>query len=403
VAGIAGALLIWGIFSRPETQIVQPPKPLVKIFTVSQRNFPIFVQTLGTVMTPGNIILSALQAGRVTEIDFTPGQTVSKGQVLIRLEDIQQRSAVLKTRAAAQEARLNDERFQKLFSQQAISQSDLDTASSQDQQAQAVLQAAEKALADTIIVAPFDGVIAATQPILGTIDSSGNSLNNVTEIAVGTYVNQGDPLVQLVSNDKMQVEYTLPGEYFPRVQLGQVVSMRIPAYPGQTFCGKVVYIAPSISSETDSFMLYASLNVKQHIPTAFQDLARRKVSETAGVTKFGNEDGDRAVQRSQGLKGEGYKMEPGLSVEVKHILIPDRWVLAVPGISVDSDMSNPYVYQVINQQLKKVYVQLGERRGSWVEIRSGIKVGAQVVRDNLDSLQEGMSVIPVSGQGSGGS
>src|SRR3546814_3856435 len=78
----------------------------------------------------------------------------------------------------------------------------------------------------------------------------------------------GQPLVHLVANQKLRVEYNLPERYLPKLRLGQKVSVRSDAFPNKTYTGIVNYVAPAIDKETRTIAVEALIdNVERLLST----------------------------------------------------------------------------------------------------------------------------------------
>ena len=104
---------------------------------------------------------------------------------------------------------------------------------SAEQQYQSLLAArarmtlARKALADTVVRAPFDGVVEQRL------------------VSVGDYVTRGTKVASVMRINPLRVELTVPGQYLSAVAAGRAVSLEVDAYPGQTFTGRIRYVSPA--------------------------------------------------------------------------------------------------------------------------------------------------------------
>lgn len=134
--------------------------------------------------------VSAQISGRVKEVNFDVGDTVKKGQVILRIDERETEQAlvgsqahVMQAQAALTQARANYERSLQLFEKKYISQSALDKAKADYDMAQAQSAASEagesqSALARgyAAVVAPFSGVVAARMVELGEMVTVGKPL-----------------------------------------------------------------------------------------------------------------------------------------------------------------------------------------------------------------------------------
>lgn len=144
----------------------------------------------GVVEATRQSTVSAQISGRVKAIFFDVGDRVSKGQIILRIDEREATQALAGSRAqlsqaeaALQNARLNYERSKQLFEQKFISKAALDKAKSDYEMAKAQADASEagaqqSALAQsyTAVVAPYGGVVAARMVELGEMVSVGKPL-----------------------------------------------------------------------------------------------------------------------------------------------------------------------------------------------------------------------------------
>lgn len=133
------------------------PVPVVEVRTYTPgivREFP------GKVQANRRVNLAFSVPGVLSELNASEGSTFQKGEVIARLDNRDYKYARNIAVAAHAEAEAAFERKQKLFDEQVISQSDLDRAEAAYRMAAGELEIRQKAFADTILKAPFDGVIA---------------------------------------------------------------------------------------------------------------------------------------------------------------------------------------------------------------------------------------------------
>jgi RND family efflux transporter MFP subunit len=144
----------------------------------------------GVVEATRQSTVSAQISGRVKAIFFDVGDRVSKGQILLKIDEREAEQALAGSRAqlsqaqaALQNARLNYERSQELFKQKFISQAALDKAKSDYEMAKAQAEASEagaqqSALAQsyTSVIAPYAGVVSARMVEMGEMVTVGKPL-----------------------------------------------------------------------------------------------------------------------------------------------------------------------------------------------------------------------------------
>ena len=93
------------------------------------------------------------------------------------------------------------------------------------------LSLAQKALSDTVVRAPFSGIVAQRM------------------VSTGDYVTKGMKVAEVVRITPLRVQLTVPEQFVKEVGVGQPVSLSVDAYPGRTFEGHVRYVSPSLRAD----------------------------------------------------------------------------------------------------------------------------------------------------------
>ena len=178
---------------------------------------------------------------RAINVLFKSGQSVKKGDILIRLNsDIEQ--AALTTRLA--EAQLASKAFQHnsdLISKRAVSQFALDETKAALDVARARVKEAEAQFGKKILTAPFDGIVG-----LRLAD-------------IGEYLSVGTPVVEINMLNPILVEYTLSEQELASVDIGDLVEVTVAATGSEVFKGTITAINSSITPETRTVKLRAQL------------------------------------------------------------------------------------------------------------------------------------------------
>lgn len=134
--------------------------------------------------------VAAQISGRIVEVNFDVGDSVKKGQVLVRIDESETRQAVAgsvavvaQARASLQNARLHYERTRQLLAQKFVSQAALDKAQSDYKAAEAQVAAAQAGAGQaattrgyTAVMAPYSGVVALRHVEIGEMASPGKAL-----------------------------------------------------------------------------------------------------------------------------------------------------------------------------------------------------------------------------------
>jgi HlyD family secretion protein len=354
VLAVAGFLLRDLILGKPVEAVQAVRSDLVQSVVAS-----------GRIMTPQRVAVGAVITGRVERIPVQEGQSVRRGDILVVLDDRDERAAVVQARAAVAQAeakvrqlrelglpaaeqglvqaqanltqarrqydRAADLKARGFVSQAALddAQRNLDVAGSQLRaaglqvqsnsaagsefavaqtalaQARASLGVAQAKLDDTVIRAPVDGILIARA------------------VEPGNVVQPGKELMALAPAGETQVVVQIDEKNLAQMRVGQKALGSADAFPRERFAAELVYINPGIDA------LRGAVEVKLRVPDPpeyfRQDMTVSvdiEVARSAGtvvvpaeVVREANNaqpwvlavDGGRATRRAVklGLKGDG--------------------------------------------------------------------------------------------------
>ena len=355
----------------------------VTAVTVSEQPITRFIRVSGTLMAQEDAEVAAEVAGRVVATPVERGSLVRANDEMIRIAsadaDAQAREA--QANAAQIEARLgltgggafdvervpevanakannqlaqNDfSRAKRLYEDKLLSQSEFDQRSMQveaaerqydvakngaAQQYQALMGArarvamAQKALADTVVRAPFAGAIGERF------------------VSVGDYVTKGTKVASVLRIDPLRVELTVPEQYVSAVAAGRAVTFEVDAYPGESFTGQVRYVSPSVTAATRALTLEAI------------------VPNTAG------------------------RLKPGFFATARIEEAQKRPGILVPAAAVRSSAGTARVFVIAAGRAEERIVMTGQVVGDQIEIATGLKGGERVATAGLDQLVDGVAV-----------
>jgi RND family efflux transporter MFP subunit len=364
----------------------EPAGPLtVKVAPVQARDITRNVEGVGTLFPFDEAVISAEIEGRVDELKVDLGDQVQQGQVLLHINDeeqrylLQQNEAMLRqalerlglkdendritdvrnapdprrAQADLTEAQQRYQRTKSLKDQGIASQSDLDTAQARFTSAQAAyesslnqarnmiqmveqskaqLQLQRKKLRDTSVRAPFPGAVKERA------------------IALGTYVRPNTALLTLVKVDPLRLRLEIPERMAPWIRVGQIAEVSLEAYEGKIFQGKIWRISPTVDQSKRTFVVEALVNN----PTAE-------------------------------LKPGSYARARVPTQKVEHIkLVPSRAVTYVFGANK--------AYVVKNGVVEAREVKTGDRFNDQIEILEGVEEGDMVATTQLNRLDTGAKV-----------
>jgi RND family efflux transporter MFP subunit len=217
----------------------------------------------GYIVAQRQATVSAKTTGRLRDLYIQEGQSVKAGEVIARLDDSNSLAALAQARAGVAQAEasmqaaqvaLNDARPIYLRNEQerraaVISAQDLDVAKQTYDAAQtnfaiqqaalaaarANLQVAERYQDDTVVRAPFTGVVTVKAAQPGDIVSPVSAGGGFTATGICT----------IVDMDSLEAEVDVSENFIHRVQAGQAATVRLNAYPDWAIPGNVVAIIPT--------------------------------------------------------------------------------------------------------------------------------------------------------------
>jgi len=285
--------------------------------------------------------------GRVISTSVEAGQRVSAGTVLARVDDAALRDDVLSARSGVVTAELTAtqadrelERARTLSSAGAIATRDVESAERAALQARAALDDAkarlatrEKALGNTVLRAPFAGVVS---------ERSANA---------GDVVSPGTAMFTVVDPSSLRLEGSVPAEAAGRVAVGARVDFSVNGYPDRAFIGRVSQVNPVADPMTRQVRIIATL------PNLSGSLVGGLFAE-----------GRVATETHQGV--------------------------VVPEAAVDQRGLSPFTVRLRNGVVERVDVTLGVRDAARerLEVLTGVSVGDTLLLGAARAISVGTSV-----------
>ena len=369
-------LVLVAVGCQPANKSSAPPPSATAtvsgpLLTVEAIPWPIVARVQGSLLADEVSTIAARVVGRIVEVDCDLGDSVAAGTVLVRLDDTEYKLKVIQaeaqlaqvraavglksdepvgsldpyksppvreTKAMLDEARQQVARLKTLFAQHAIVATDLEAAQSAEQVADArynsslnsvrekmalvdvqaaQLQLAEQQLSDTVVLAPLDGVV----------------LNR--SVAVGTYVQAGQPIVELAKVSPLRFRASVPERFAQQLRVGQPVLLKFSGEERQT---QVARISPAL------------------------DPASRSLVFEAPVL---NDDND---------------LRSGLFGQAEVILDQQSTAIAVPSSALVRFAGVDKVWRVADGKVTEAVVQVGREADGLIEITDGLSIGDSILQ-----------------------
>lgn len=217
----------------------------VEAASVELRRLTDDTQAVGSLRSRRGVVLRPEVSGRITQLNFTDGQRVKKGQTLVQFDDQLPLAQVQQSLAELSIAQANQSRNQELVAQNFVSQRSLDESAANLQVAQAKLALAKATAARLKIVAPFDGIAG------------------IRLVNVGDYLKDGADIVNIEDIEAIFVDFRLPERFQSRVQRGQTALIDIDALPGRRYAAQIQAIDPLIDANGRSVGVRACIDNRQ--------------------------------------------------------------------------------------------------------------------------------------------
>jgi RND family efflux transporter MFP subunit len=365
------------------TSTTAPAPIAVRTATAESQPIDRFVRVTGSLAADEQADVAAETAGRIVNTPVERGTHVDAGTPLARISateadaslreaeanaaqiearlglsagqpfDPQRVPEVLNVKAGLEWAQSDFNRIKSLLDQKVVSQAEYDqkltavraaeqqyqTAANGAQQSYRSLEAArarvdlaKKSAADTVVRAPFSGIVAERL------------------ISTGDYVTRGTKVATIVRIDPLRVQLTIPEQYLARISEGQAVRLSVDAYPNETFAAKVRFVSPSLKPDQ------RALTVEAVAP---------------------NRDG---------------RLKPGLFVTALVQQPSPAPALLVPAAAVETVAGTSRAFVVSGDRVEERIVTIGDKVGDRVEIVSGVKAGERVAANPRGKLADGARV-----------
>lgn len=214
------------------------PPVMVDAIVVSETNFANKIEISGSIEANENVEIRSEVSGIVDKIYFTEGTNVSKGQVLLKINDIELRAQLSQAMTKQGLAAENERRANLLLKKEAISQEEYDIASAEYRSLRAQTQLIQAQIAKTTIKAPFSGKIG------------------LRNISPGTYVTPNTLITKLVSANQLKISFSIPEKYASEVKNNTPIQFTIPNN-SEKYTAKIYAIEPEIETATRTLKIKA--------------------------------------------------------------------------------------------------------------------------------------------------
>ncbi len=285
------------------------------------------LEVSGAIEANESVVLKSEVSGLVTGIYFKDGTTVSKGSILVKINDRDIQAQLQESLTKQKLSATTENRARQLLEKGAISQEEYDTALADLKSLQAQAQLIRAQLAKTTIYAPFTGKIG------------------LRNISAGTYITPANSIANLVSINPVKITFSIPEKYAGQIRVGSEITFTTDGSDKQN-TGKVYAIEPGINAAT------RTLQIRALAPNADQAL----------------------------LPGSFAKIKLALNTLHDALLIPNQAIIPV--------LKGKIVYISVDGKAQEVKVETGTRTSDRIVITSGLKAGDTVLTTGAMALKK---------------
>jgi membrane fusion protein (multidrug efflux system) len=325
-----------------------PPPVAVTAAQARMESWESVLTSVGSLTAVQGVTVAAELAGKVVRIAFEAGAMVHAGDLLVQQDVSTEEAQLPGAKATVVLARADLTRANDLLARKIVPQSEVDAAVAKLQEAEASVETIRAAIAKKAIRAPFTGRLG------------------VRLVNLGQMLHEGEEIVSLQSLDPIFVDFLLPQQRLAELRTGLVVRVTSDALPERMIEGKITAINPQVDAATRNVRLQATVANPDEV------------------------------------------LRPGMFVNVSVVLPAQRPVLVIPATAVLYAPYSDSVFVVEDQNgdnsatptgdppaqvLRQQFVRLGEQRGDFVAVLSGLKEGDTVVTTGVFKYRNGQTAV----------
>jgi membrane fusion protein (multidrug efflux system) len=307
------------------------PGMAVEGIVVGQTDFNSDLEVSGNIEANEAVVLRSEVSGLVTGIFFKEGSNVSKGTVLVKINDSDIQAQLKDVLTKQTLSTTSENRAKQLLEKGAISQEEYDNTFAALQSLKAQVQLIRAQLARTSVIAPFSGKIG------------------LRNISTGEYLTPSTAIANLMNVNPVKISFSIPEKYMGQIKLNSEISFTTSSST-KIFKGKVFAVEPGVNQQTRTLQIRAL---------------------------------------AQNPSGE---LLPGSFAQIKLTLNTIKDAILVPTEAVIPVLKGKIVYVSRNGKAQQVNVEAGTRTAESVLITGGLKIGDTVLTTGAMSLKPDAAV-----------
>ncbi|MCM2264159.1 MAG: efflux RND transporter periplasmic adaptor subunit [Desulfuromonadales bacterium] len=353
VLAILGVLIVAGILAGikalqigkmiDQGKAFVPPPETVTAWQILPQSWVGELAAVSSLTAVQGVTVSAEAPGKIVAIAFQSGNNARAGELLVRQDTSVEEAQLPGAEAAVVLAKAELDRARALVAEHAVSQAEYDTALATHSQAVATVDQLKASIAKKAVHAPFSGKLG------------------IRLVNLGQMLKEGEAIVSLQTLDPIFVDFSLPQQALSQLKNGIAARVTTDAYPGEIFSGKITAINAEVDVETRNIRLQAT------------------------------------------VANPAEKLRPGMFARIAVVLPGAVEVLAIPATAVLYAPYGDSVYVIEEHKdektgqsgkvLRQQFIRLGEKRGDFVAVVSGLKGNETVVSAGAFKLRNGQAVV----------
>jgi membrane fusion protein (multidrug efflux system) len=320
-----------------------PPPATVTVAETKRDAWEEQVTAVGSIEAVQGVMITAELPGKLVKIEFEPGTRVTAGTLLLQQDVTSEKAQLRAAETDVDLKKMNLDRSRQLLADNVIPQSQFDTAKAEYDQAVARRDDIQATIAKKTITAPFSGRLG------------------IRLVSLGQNLRDNQEIVSLQSLDPIFANFLLPQQNLAKVREGMIVRVTNDVLQGKFVEGRITAINSEVDAATRNIRIQATVSNPEE------------------------------------------RLRPGMYVNAAVVMPSKLNVLAIPATSV---LYAPYSDSVFvleqkpseqgqppKSTVRQQFVSLGEQRGDYVAVLSGLENGDKVVSTGVFKLRNGQSVV----------
>jgi len=304
----------------------------VSVTTVERQKVSSDRSLVGTITANNDVSVVSETQGKITAVMAEVGQYVPAGSALVQVDDELKKASFASAEVNYEKAKKDLERFESLSKQNSATDQQLEAVRLAAKAAEAQYIVAHRQYNDARIISPISGMVTARP------------------VDVGTYVQNGTPVANIVDISKLKVKLNVAERDVFRMQAGDPVEISTDVYPGVKFTGKI----STISSKADDAHTYP-------VEIRFEN-------------------------------SKEHPLRAGMFGRVSFVSISGGEELNIPREALIGSMKNPRVYVVTGGVARLRQINVGSEYGTRIVVLEGLTEGETIVVNGQNNLKDSVAV-----------